>query len=294
MKSSFSMSGGTVKDCSATAEPLGDAAAEGADDAAADGAALVVPPPPLQAARNAAVADIALAHMKPRRLMGVRSSRQRIWRTYRSSSWSATSISSSRPTRVVSTSPTEDEVGLLLPPDDHRVARTDPRGAPSARCILVADDDFARLIRRYSIFRLITEVRALLDASLDLCDPVRTASDTIRWEHLEPLGSGRHHDGVPGDRVPLRIGHAAPQRQPTPGLHHDAAVAERFHDRRVHEVRRPDEVRDETVERPLVQGGRVPLLLDQSVAHHDDDVAHRERLFLVVGHVYERDPDLAL
>src|SRR4051812_21941883 len=133
MKSSFSMSGGTVKDCSATAEPLGDAAVEGADDAAADGAALVVPPPPLQAARNArqpadplgaagvggadaaaadgaalvvpppplqaarnaAVADIALAHMKPRRLRGVRSNRQRIWRTYRSKSWSATSISSS-------------------------------------------------------------------------------------------------------------------------------------------------------------------------------------------------------
>ena len=72
MKSSFSMSGGTLKDCSAAAEPLGDAAADGAVDSAADGSALVPPPPVLHAARNAALADIALAHKKPRRLSGTR------------------------------------------------------------------------------------------------------------------------------------------------------------------------------------------------------------------------------
>ena len=36
------------------------------------------------------------------------------------------------------------------------------------------------------------------------------------------------------------------------------------------------------------------LLLDPAVLHDDDDVAHRQRLLLVVGHVHERDPDLAL
>ena len=35
-------------------------------------------------------------------------------------------------------------------------------------------------------------------------------------------------------------------------------------------------------------------LLDPALAHHRDPVAHRERLFLVVGDVDEGDPDLAL
>src|SRR5690349_10893100 len=90
MNSSFSMSGGTVKDCSAAADGLAasDGAADGAVDGADEAGAALCPPPPLQAARNAAVADIALARMKPLRLSGVCSSRQRIWRTYRSMSWS--------------------------------------------------------------------------------------------------------------------------------------------------------------------------------------------------------------
>ena len=35
-------------------------------------------------------------------------------------------------------------------------------------------------------------------------------------------------------------------------------------------------------------------LLDVALAHHRDPVAHRERLFLVVGDEDERDADLAL
>ena len=35
-------------------------------------------------------------------------------------------------------------------------------------------------------------------------------------------------------------------------------------------------------------------LLDHAAVHHRDAVGHRERLLLVVGHVDERDPDLAL
>ena len=59
-------------------------------------------------------------------------------------------------------------------------------------------------------------------------------------------------------------------------------------------VRDADEVGDEPVHRALVELDRVALLLDPAVAHDHDDVAHRERLLLVVGHVDERDPDLAL
>ncbi len=71
------MFAGTAYEASADAEGAVDAgAAEGAVDA---GAALC-PPPPLHAARNAALADIVLAHMKPRRLNGVRA----ICRTIRS------------------------------------------------------------------------------------------------------------------------------------------------------------------------------------------------------------------
>jgi hypothetical protein len=56
----------------------------------------------------------------------------------------------------------------------------------------------------------------------------------------------------------------------------------------------PMKFRDEGVRRSLVQVVRLPGLLDQAVAHDDDQVAHRQRLLLVVGHVDERDPDLLL
>jgi hypothetical protein len=64
-----------------SAEPAADGAAVAATDAAGDG-----PPPPVHAARNAALADIVLPHMKPRRLRGARAMR----RMMRSMSWSAT------------------------------------------------------------------------------------------------------------------------------------------------------------------------------------------------------------
>ena len=45
--------------------------------------------------------------------------------------------------------------------------------------------------------------------------------------------------------------------------------------------------------RALVQLLGRAELLDPAVVHDRDPVAHRERLLLVVGHVHERDPDLA-
>jgi len=83
MNSSFSMSGGTSKDGSGPSDSTAASDADGAEvgaveGAALDGAAVAVPPPLLQAAKKAAVADMALAHMKPRRLIGIRSNCQRI------------------------------------------------------------------------------------------------------------------------------------------------------------------------------------------------------------------------
>ena len=45
---------------------------------------------------------------------------------------------------------------------------------------------------------------------------------------------------------------------------------------------------------PLVDILGGPDLLDAALVHHRDPVGHRQRLLLVVGHVDERDPDLAL
>src|SRR6516165_1064217 len=60
------------------------------------------------------------------------------------------------------------------------------------------------------------------------------------------------------------------------------------------EVRDADEPGYELVGRSLVDPERCVHLLDPSLAHHGDPVAHGERLLLVVRHVDERDPHLAL
>lgn len=57
-----------------------------------------------------------------------------------------------------------------MPSDDHGVAGADPYGASCARCILVSDDEFARLPRVYSVFRLIAQVGALANTALDRRD----------------------------------------------------------------------------------------------------------------------------
>ena len=55
-----------------------------------------------------------------------------------------------------------------------------------------------------------------------------------------------------------------------------------------------DEAGHEDVGGPLVDLDRGADLLDPARVHHRDAVAHRQRLLLVVGHVDERDADLAL
>ena len=56
----------------------------------------------------------------------------------------------------------------------------------------------------------------------------------------------------------------------------------------------PDEVGDEHRRGTVVDLGRRADLVDVAGVHDRDAVAHRQRFLLVVGHVDERDPDLAL
>src|SRR5262249_40874575 len=59
-------------------------------------------------------------------------------------------------------------------------------------------------------------------------------------------------------------------------------------------VRRADEASDELRRRMFVQVRRRAYLLDLTEVEDGDAVAHRQRLFLVVGHVDERQAQLLL
>ncbi len=58
--------------------------------------------------------------------------------------------------------------------------------------------------------------------------------------------------------------------------------------------RRADEAADEQIDRPLVQLLRWRDLLNLSLPHHRNAIAHGHRLDLIVGHVDRRHPELAL
>src|SRR4029453_3169338 len=60
------------------------------------------------------------------------------------------------------------------------------------------------------------------------------------------------------------------------------------------QVRRADEAGHEAGRRALVDLPRWADLGDRAGVHHRDAFGHAERLPLVVGHVHERDADLAL
>jgi hypothetical protein len=71
------------------------------------------------------------------------------------------------------------------------------------------------------------------------------------------------------------------------------AVGDLVHSQ-VEGVQRPNEVRYESRRRTLVDLSRPVDLLGDTFVHDCDPVRHRERLFLVVRHVDERGPKLAL
>ena len=125
--------------------------------------------------------------------------------------------------------------------------------------------------------------------------PAPAGSDVADRVDAEALGPHRDHDLRAGRRPGVGIRHHPREAESRCGLD-DAAprcrivLEEPARDR----VRDADEVGHEAVDRSLVELGRLALLLDPPVVHDDDDVRHRQRLLLVVGHVHERDPDLLL
>src|SRR5213594_2984230 len=102
----------------------------------------------------------------------------------------------------------------------------------------------------------------------------------------ELLGPERQEDplAVPieiqGDPQPL----ALPVHDTLPGRDDPAGQ----------KIRDADEVSDEVGPRPRVNLLRAPDLLDPAAPHHRDAVGDRERLFLVVGDVERRDPEVLL
>src|SRR5438876_2264778 len=75
--------------------------------------------------------------------------------------------------------------------------------------------------------------------------------------------------------------------------HDTAPVAERG-DRPSDEIGAADEVGDEPVARLLVNLARRADLDDSALVHHRDLVRKRERLGLIVGHIYRREIEIAL
>src|SRR4029079_4680147 len=86
-------------------------------------------------------------------------------------------------------------------------------------------------------------------------------------------------------------------RDPDPRIVADACagvVGVAAVDRRRDQVADPEEAGDEPGRGTLVEALRVAELLVPAAVHDRDPIRHRHRLFLVVGHVDERDPDLLL
>jgi hypothetical protein len=101
-----------------------------------------------------------------------------------------------------------------------------------------------------------------------------------------------HHDRGPSRREAAPAGRdlAAPAaRKPYGG----APARDPLH-RHVEEVRGADEPRHEGRRRRIVDLFRRAHLFEAPATHHRDAIGHGERLFLIVGHEDERDPDLAL
>ena len=121
---------------------------------------------------------------------------------------------------------------------------------------------------------------------------LRGVDTAFRAAGAELHGSRAHGDDglVPDREIVARREHARPDAAVLE--HETIAVAAR--DRAVDDVVVAHEAGDELGLRPGRDRQRVGHLLDARVVHDDDPVGHRERFFLVVRHVDEGQPELAL
>ena len=174
----------------------------------------------------------------------------------------------------------EYERGPLRAPRE-RDARADARARAVARVLgVLRDDDHAGVRGDLDhVVRHGAHVDGLDDRALD-ADPAvarRAERQLLRADREAHLAAG---GDVRRDRRRQRDARGQP---------HAVALG-----RRVEQVRDADELGDERVGRALVDVLGVADLLELTLVHDRDRVRHRERLLLVVGHVDERDPDLAL
>jgi hypothetical protein len=189
----------------------------------------------------------------------------------------------------------ENQVRRVLPPDDDGIARAETRDAPGAGGVLASRDDLAGDVGGDPELRLVAEVRPLVDPSLDARPAVPCRIGGSSRVDAQALGPHRDHDLLAGRGPGLGIRDHPLETESRVRLH-DGSPARRLvlHEPPRDRVGDADEVGNEAVDGPLVQVGRLALLLDPAVLHDDDHVAHGQGLLLVVGHVHERDPDLAL
>ena len=117
-----------------------------------------------------------------------------------------------------------------------------------------------------------------------------------RFSPVDSYGSTRTRSGRMTTRDSPRVA-ISPRERPQREVAESRAARHRrspASTRHRHQVRDAEEVGDEHRPRLLVHLRRRRHLLDMAVRHHGDPVGHRQRLFLVVRDVDERDPELLL
>ena len=188
----------------------------GLDGAALDGAAVAVPPPLLHAARNAALADMAPAHMKPRRLIGIRSRRASDGRSARVPGLPCRSPPPGRPG---SSQPHPPRIRFAS--SCHRTTTGSPGPTPGAPPAPAAfwwrTIELARLLCGDPILGLVAEVRALLDASRTWLMPSEAVPTPSPGTTSSRSGRVATMTASPAAGGRVRVGQPAAQRQPTAG-----------------------------------------------------------------------------
>ena len=232
----------------AAAEAAADGAAElGAADGAADAGALLAAPPLEHAARNALVAVRPAAARKPRR--GTRVSAIRRSMVSRSCSLTFVSSSGSRrggiPCRPSPRGPGSLHRASARGPD--RPVRALARSRP--RSVLAADDQLARQIGLHPELGLVAEVGALMDASRDRRPAVADGAGIGRHD-FEPLWSRGDRHGLSRRQRRRRVRDLPRRTRPRRSGRPPCRVAGSTRlDRARQEVRGPDEIGDEPVDR---------------------------------------------
>src|SRR5438045_5717081 len=104
-----------------------------------------------------------------------------------------------------------------------------------------------------------------------------------------PLGPDRYED-----LLPIRDAAAVSSAQIESAARHLAPVRRHLRDCAGKQTRFADEVCNEPRSWVLVEIGRRAELLDAAIIEYRDPVAHRQRFFLIVRHVDNRNPEIAV